>query len=42
VGDEVGEGHLAGEDEGHRPAEQPDHEQRAADEFEQAGDARQR
>ena len=37
VADEIGEGHLAGQDEGDRPREQADHQQRAEHEFDRAG-----
>ena len=34
----VGEGHLAREHEGHRPGEQPDHQQQPADQFQHRGE----
>src|SRR5713226_3067143 len=37
MGHEVGDGHLAGEDEGYRPDEQAENEQNAADDLERAG-----
>src|ERR1700676_4398972 len=36
--DEIGCGHFAGQDECHRPGEQPQDKKRAADQFEHAGD----
>ena len=39
---EIGDRHLAGEEEGHRPGEQADDEQQAADELDHAGDAEER
>ena len=38
VRDEIGEGHLAGEDEGDRPREEPERQQDAADDLENAGE----
>ena len=40
--DEIGRRHFAGQDERHQSREQAQDEQRAADQFEHAGDAEQR
>src|SRR6266403_3805570 len=40
--DEIGRGHFAGQDKSHRSREQAEDQQRAADQFEHAGDAKQR
>src|SRR3984893_17669442 len=37
VSEEIGKGHLAGQDERNRTREQPEHQQRAADQFDGAG-----
>src|SRR3989441_1842803 len=42
VADEIGDRHLAGEDEGHGPAEQSDQEEQAAKRLQDSGDAGQR
>ena len=40
VGHEIGDRHLAGDEEGHRAGEQADHDQDAADQFDPAGRSR--
>src|SRR6266478_1936527 len=40
--DEIGRGHFAGQDKSHRPREQAKDQERAADQLEHAGDAKQR
>src|SRR5256885_14808391 len=40
--DEIGRGHFAGQDKSHRSREQTKDQERAADQFEHAGDAKQR
>src|SRR5260370_42502972 len=40
--DEIGRGHFAGQDKCHRPREQAKDQERAADQLEQAGDAKRR
>ena len=42
VADEIGESHLAGENEGNRPRAQAEDQERAADQFDEAGRADQR